>query len=128
MNQVSNCFGALLLTKAIDIDEPQLPRKRKVPSRFEIGAPDTYHCSAKTEEFYRQIYFEANDHVINSLANRFDQPDFHTYIKGAMSPAKVYCGNKLFTLAFFITRGLSVLSPYVTMPDTIVSVISMKKT
>ena len=64
----------------MDIDEPQIPRKKRVPSQFEIGAPDTDHCPATTKEFYRQIYFEAYDHVINSLANRFDQPDFHTYI------------------------------------------------
>ena len=64
----------------MDIDEPQLPHKRRVPSRFEIGAPDTNHCPATAKEFYRQIYFEAYDHVINLSANRFDQPDFHTYI------------------------------------------------
>ena len=65
----------------MDIDEPQLPRKRTVASQFEIGAPDTNHCLATAKEFYRQIYFDAYDHVINSLANHFDQPDFHTYIK-----------------------------------------------
>ena len=33
--------------KTMDIDEPQLPRIRRVPSRFEIGAPaDTNHCPA----------------------------------------------------------------------------------
>ena len=44
-------------------------------------------------------------------------------IKGAMSRAKVYCGNNLFTSVFLITRGLNDLSPNVTKPGTIVSVI-----
>ena len=48
-------------------------------------------------------------------------------LKGAMSRAKVYCGNKLFTLVFY-HLGTNVLSPNVTTPDTIVSVISVKKT
>ena len=67
--------------KTMDIDEPQLPYKRRVPSRFELGAPDTNHCPATAKEFYRQIYFEACDHVINSFANRFDQPDFLSHVR-----------------------------------------------
>ena len=52
---------------------------------------------------------------------------FSNWLKGAMSRAKIYCGNKLFTLVF-ITWGLNVLTLNVTTPDTIVSVIWIKKT
>ena len=44
----------------LDVDEPQLARRRKVPRRFEQGsAPAEFAVSPKDE--YRRVYFEALD-------------------------------------------------------------------
>ena len=59
-------------------DAPTLPRKRKAPSRFEIGLGEGYHAQT-TEDYYRSIYFEALDYVVSSIKDRFDQPGFKVY-------------------------------------------------
>ena len=61
-------------------DEPTLPRKRKMPSRFEEGQDDVYH-SPTVEERYRRIYFEVLDLAVSSIKERFDQPGYVLYLK-----------------------------------------------
>lgn len=61
-----------------DVDEPVLPRQRKMPKRFETGsAPCEYPTTVK--DMYRQKYFEAFDLVTTSITERFDQPGYKTY-------------------------------------------------
>ena len=61
-----------------DIKEPELPRKWKVPGRFDDGlAPPEFSSCA--EDHYRQIYFEALDNVIQGLTDRFNQPGYAAY-------------------------------------------------
>ena len=46
----------------VDVNDPVLPRKRKVPKRFEQGnAPAVFHSTLKSH--YRQVYYEALDLV-----------------------------------------------------------------
>lgn len=61
-----------------DVEEPMLPRKRKMPKRFEDA--DTHHFPSMPEDHYRKIYFQAVDHVLNGIQTRFDQGDLKTYI------------------------------------------------
>ena len=62
----------------VDVNDPQLPQKRKVPARYEIGnAPPEYHPTP--EGYYRQIYCEALDLTIQAIESRFDQPGYRTY-------------------------------------------------
>ena len=61
-----------------DIQPPSLPRKQKMPRRFETGASNgDFHCSA--EGHYHQIYYEALDFVIQAVTDRFDQPGYRVY-------------------------------------------------
>ena len=58
-----------------DVEEPRLPRRRKIPRRFEEGtSAGSFHTT--TEDFYRQCYFEAIDFVIASIDSRFDQKGY----------------------------------------------------
>ena len=51
------------------VETPLLPRRRKVPSRFETGqAPAEFHSTPK--DYYRQKYFEAMDHIVQSITDR----------------------------------------------------------
>ena len=59
-------------------DKPILPRKRKAPSRFEIGQGEGYHAQ-NIEDYYRSMYFEALDYAVSSIQDRFDQPGFQVY-------------------------------------------------
>ena len=62
----------------IDVNEPTLPRRRKLPERFDPGnAPPEFPTSAK--ELYRQQYFEALDLVVNCVKDRFNQPGYQVY-------------------------------------------------
>lgn len=61
-----------------DVDEPQLPRKRKVPKRYELGVGEAeFHATPK--DMYRQVYFEAIDLAVSSIKDRFEQPGYKVY-------------------------------------------------
>ena len=60
-----------------EIEDPVLPRKRKAPQRFEEGS--TGHFFQTPEDYYRKMFFEAYDNVINGIEARFDQNDFKIY-------------------------------------------------
>ncbi|CAG2203109.1 unnamed protein product [Mytilus edulis] len=60
------------------VAEPCLPRQKRMPARFETGnAVPEYHDT--TQAYFRQIYFEAIDHLVNAIEDRFDTPDFAIY-------------------------------------------------
>ena len=61
-----------------DVEEPQLPRKRKVPRRYEQGAGKA-EFQATAKDLYRQVYFEAIDLAVTSINDRFDQPVYKVY-------------------------------------------------
>ena len=66
------------LTADVDVNDPILPRKRKVPRRFEDGsAQPEYDGSPK--DMYRRIYFEALDLLVQAIEDRFDQPGYRMY-------------------------------------------------
>ncbi len=58
-----------------DVDGPKLPRKRRCPVRLEDGnAPPEYDFCPKL--YYRRIYYEAIDILIQSIGDRFDQEGY----------------------------------------------------
>ena len=62
----------------LDVDEPQLARRRKVPREAEQGkAPAEFAMVPKDE--YRRVYFEALDLAVTSIKSRFDQGGFRTF-------------------------------------------------
>ena len=63
------------------MDEPELPRKRNAPRRFEVGTGES-SFSTTPEDLYRQKYMEAIDLVVNFIRNHFDQ----LYVR-----YKIYC-------------------------------------
>ena len=62
-----------------DIEEPILPRRRKVPRRIDDGSPGTF--PNKVEDHYRPLYLEALDLITNCITRRFDQPGYQSYSK-----------------------------------------------
>ena len=60
------------------ISDPALPRKRRAPQRLEVGSSaGDFHLTP--ESHYRQIFFEAIDHAIQAIQDRFDQPGYAIY-------------------------------------------------
>ena len=60
------------------VSDPSLPRKRHATAHFDNGSSTGYfHPTA--EDHYRQIFFEAIDHVIQAICSRFDQPGYGIY-------------------------------------------------
>ncbi|XP_041374138.1 zinc finger MYM-type protein 1-like [Gigantopelta aegis] len=66
------------VTKKLDhleVNEPSLPRRRKMPARFDTGnAPCEYQETVKY--LYRLKYYEALDLAINCIRDRFAQPGY----------------------------------------------------
>ena len=61
--------------KELKIKESVLPRKRQCPIRYLLGkAPSEFHDNVK--RYYRQIYFESIDTVVNCIKSRFEQKDY----------------------------------------------------
>ena len=63
----------------MDVNEPTMPRKRKVNKRFELGAAEQQFPKSVSEH-YRHQYFEAFDLVIHCVEDRFDQPSLQLLI------------------------------------------------
>ncbi len=57
---------------SLEISEPQLPRRRKVPRRYDSGSAEPEY-PATPFDYYKRIYFEALDLVI-SCNIRTDTP------------------------------------------------------
>lgn len=47
---------------ATGVDEPSLPRRRKVPSHLETGESSSGHFPSTVEDHYQHIYFAALEH------------------------------------------------------------------
>ena len=68
-------------------NEPQLPRQRNRPIRFEEGTSQgSFHQTPK--DYYRQYYFEAIDVFVNCIQDRFDQPEYKVYVTLESLPIK----------------------------------------
>ena len=65
----------------LDIQDPILPRRRKVPCRYEIGSTTITDSIITPENHYRIIYFEAFDIVIARITDRFEQEGYQMYSK-----------------------------------------------
>ena len=59
----------------IDVGDPQLPRRRKAPRRYEQGLAQAEFPASPKEE-YRRLYFEVLDLTVTSINSRFDQKGF----------------------------------------------------
>ena len=61
----------------LKINEPVLPRKRQCPIRYFLGeGPSKFLDNVK--HYYRQIYFESIDPVVNCIKSRFEQKDYES--------------------------------------------------
>ncbi len=63
-----------------DVSSPTLPRRRKVPRRFEPGDSAPEYPST-VQDHYRRIYFQAIDLVVAAMTKRFDQKGFQVLQK-----------------------------------------------
>ena len=59
----------------VDVNEPSVPRKRKMPKPFQPGNGEHFFPQTETD-MYRQKYFEALDLVLICVKTRFDQPGY----------------------------------------------------
>ena len=74
-----------------DVSDPVLPRRRKMPQRYETGSA-TAHFPTTAEDYYRQIYFEVLDNVISTIKASFDQPSYAVYQQSQDHLLKSACG------------------------------------
>ena len=70
----------LLIKESHDIDDPQLPRKRRQPQRYNEATGSAGHFHDSPEAFYCQVYYEVIDNTIGCLKDRFDQPGYRLYM------------------------------------------------
>ena len=73
-------FWALVILKAeqLNVNEPQLPRQRKLPRRYDDGSTSG-DFPATPKAHFKPAYFEAIDLITNCVQERFDQPGYRIY-------------------------------------------------
>lgn len=74
------------------ISEPAVSRKRRAPSRYEVGTAESTHPST-TRNHFRNLYFEALYHLTSSVKERFNQPAFKIYASLEAPPLKAANGE-----------------------------------
>ena len=82
-DQSFDLFWEAVKKRAVQLGtaEPKLPRKRKLPDYYGAKTGNaTPHFHDSPKDCYRAIYFETYDSVINFIKQRFDQPDYRTYM------------------------------------------------
>ena len=57
-----------------------LPRKRRAPSRYEVGTSVSQHPST-ARDYYLRLYFKAIECLTSAIKERFNQPAFLVYKK-----------------------------------------------
>lgn len=63
---------------SITVGEPQLPHRRRLPTRYEDGmASYEFHDSPLL--YYHQIYYKAIDTTVSCLKDCFEQPGYQIY-------------------------------------------------
>ena len=62
------------------MQEPSLPKKRKVPSHLEVGSSTGYYHSTP-KELYHQQYFEYLGLITTAIKERFNQPGYAVLLK-----------------------------------------------
>lgn len=60
------------------VEEPKLPRRKKVPRRIDDGAENHVYLTPKAH--FKHNFFEVIDWIIAEISNRFNQPSF-TFIQ-----------------------------------------------
>ena len=68
--------------KSLDVDDPKLSRKRGAPKRlddFQGYGPAKPAQPDTPKDLYRKHYYEALDHVVNCVKERFNQEDYKRY-------------------------------------------------
>ena len=66
------------MASSVTVGEPQLPRRRRLPTRYEDGM-GSYEFHDSPMLHYRQLYYEAIDIIVSCLKDRFDQPGYQIY-------------------------------------------------
>lgn len=66
------------MSESVDVEEPSLARRRRVPRRLEDGSA-LPEFPASPKDHYRRIYYEALDLLVQGIQNRFDQPGYKVY-------------------------------------------------
>ena len=65
--------------ESLEVNDPIVPRKRKVPQRFEIGTSTVDNQPTTSKSLYSQQYYEALDLITNCVHSRFKQPGYNLY-------------------------------------------------
>ena len=76
-----NAFYDVILVKAKELEslsEPVLPRKRRAPSRYEVGIGEPRYPNT-ARDLYRSIFYEALDTIMSAIKELFNQPAFIVY-------------------------------------------------
>ena len=71
-------YWRIVKQRSVDVSEPTLPCRSKVPRRYDIGM-SFGHFPASIEDHYRSVYYEAIYTLVQCITKCFDQPGFKVY-------------------------------------------------
>ena len=70
------CEKVIIAAEKLEIPEPQLLRRRKVPKRYEDTSLDTHTFPSSPKQ---GIFLKLNDLITACIRNRFDQAGYRIY-------------------------------------------------
>lgn len=73
-NTLRKCYN-------LEIEEPVLPRKRKLPKRLDEEFASTSHSFQTPKDMFRQLFYEVIDYVLSSLNCRFQNETMNHLIE-----------------------------------------------
>ena len=87
---------------SIELSEPQLPRRRIVPRRYESGSAEPEY-PVTPYDYYKRIYLEALDLITSCIKDRFEQPGYRVYRHLQELLLKSACGSDYQSEYEFVT-------------------------
>ena len=119
--QVATSFYEMVKIRAdrLSLEEPSLPRNRKVPNRvnFLHGYKESAsHHHENGSDFYRAQYFASIDNVTETIKNRFDHPDCQMYIHMDQTLLKGAVGRGGYSFLKRSVKTLAKLGPQSWLP------------
>ena len=77
----------------LQLSDPTLPRVRRPPRQIDSGSSPSTFSSPK--DYFRKIYYEFLDRINGEISKRFDQNNFHLYLKAEQLLLKAASGKIL---------------------------------
>ena len=88
------------MAENLEVNPLTLPRQCKRPRKYDGGSNPDFPGSPKN--LYHVAYYEASDLVITYIKERFDQPEYSTYIRTCKNYSSKLQDKKILSMSIHL--------------------------